>query len=500
MGKRRGGIIVWLSIAWAFVLVACAAGAPAPAAPAQRPNILLIVIDDLNDWVGVMEGHPNALTPSIDRLAQRGTLFTNAHAAAPLCGPTRAAMLTGLRPSTTGIYGHNSLDVILANPHAQRTTLLPTYFKQHGYKTLATGKIFHEGSPPAAFDEVGLARTNFGPRPSERLAYTPPPGSGGTSTDWGPLPDDDEQMPDYRSATWAMEQLGKEHDEPFFLAVGFIRPHVPWLVPQKWFDLHPLDQIARPPYRADDREDLPDTAIRFAELPMMPRMDWMQQEQRWEKSVQAYLACTTFVDHYVGEILDALAASDHADNTIIILVSDHGYHLGEKDIWAKHTLWERSSRVPLIIARPGDDMPRRTHQPANHLDLYPTLVELAGLPANEHNEGRSLVPLLDDPDAEGFIASITTHGYANHAVRTLRWRYIRYADGAEELYDHEADPHEWRNLAADPAYAPILVELRRHLPDIDAPWIPQTRRGSDYNPYLKDLFERTRADREAPTP
>lgn len=460
----------------------------------ERPNILFLVIDDLNDWIGAMEGHPNARTPHIDSLAGRGLLFTNAHAAAPLCGPTRAALLSGLRPSTTGLYGHNNYELIRRNPAVDGQPLLPQYFARHGYKTLATGKIFHEGSPAAAFDEIGEPRTDFGPRAPQRLSYTPPKGSG-TSTDWGPYPDRDEQMPDYRTARWAAGQLGRLHEQPFLLCVGFARPHVPWTVPQKWFDLHPLDQIELPPYRADDLDDLPKTARRFSHLPMMPRMEWMQQEQRWERSVQAYLASTTFVDHCVGMVLAALADGPHAENTVVVLVSDHGYHLGEKGIWAKHTLWERATRVPLIIARPGDTKPRTTHRPANHLDLYPTLIELAGLPQNPRNEGTSLVPLLDDPEAAGYEASLTTHGYGNHAVRTERWRYIRYADGAEELYDHRNDRHERDNLAAGENHQKIIADLRRHLPDSDAPWIPQARRGSHYNDYLNDLFEQTRADR-----
>jgi arylsulfatase A-like enzyme len=462
----------------------------------NRPNILMIAIDDLNDWVGAMNAHPNARTPNIDALAETGTLFTNAHAAAPLCGPTRAAILSGLRPSTTGIYGHNDLDAILENPHIAETTLLPFYFREHGYKLLATGKIFHEGSPLAAFDEVGLEQRDFGPRPARRvrLSYVPPEGTH-TSTDWGVFPETDEEMPDYRSAQWAIEQLGKQHDRPFFLSVGFVRPHVPWYVPQKWFDLHPLEEIVLPLHREDQFDDLPETAKRFSVLPAFPKMEWMREEQRWEKSVQAYLASVSFVDYYIGEILDALAQSPYADNTIVMLWSDHGYHLGQKGIWAKHTLWEESTRIPMIIARPGDNQPRQSHRPVDHLDIYPTLLELANLPPNPSNEGRSLVPLLDDPEAEGFEAALTTHGYGNHAVRTLRWRYIRYEDGAEELYDHFVDPNEWKNLAGRAQYEKIIAELRNHLPDTDAAWDPLSVRGADYNDYFSELLERTRADR-----
>jgi arylsulfatase A-like enzyme len=455
----------------------------------NRPNILMIIVDDLNDWVGYMNAHPQALTPNLDRLADLGTVFTNAHAAAPLCGPTRATILSGLRPSTTGLYGHSNYNTFLSNPHIEEAELLPKYFERHGYKTLSTGKVFHTGSPEALFEVVGTERSDFGPRPSERMAYTPPSGRG-TSTDWGAYPERDELMPDYEYAQWAVAQLQQEHDRPFFLSVGFVRPHVPWFVPKKWFDLHPLDQIVLPLHSEHQFDDLPPTALRFSELPAFPKMDWMLQEKRWEKSVQAYLASSTFVDHYIGVVLDALEASPHADNTIIVFYSDHGYHLGTKGIWAKHTLWEESTRIPMIIRRPGDTSSTRTHKPANHLDIYPTLLELAGLPPRSGNEGLSLVPLLDDPEAEGFHASITTHGFGNHAVRTERWRYIRYEDGSEELYDHWNDPREWTNLAGNSQYARIIEQLAAYLPDKDELWDPRTTAGANYNDFFRDIIER----------
>jgi len=485
----------FLRVPLVLACLAPAVPATAPAGDFTRPNILLILIDDLNDWIGAMDGHPNARTPNLDRLAARGTLFTNAHAAAPLCGPTRAALLSGLRPSTTGVYGHNNLAILRRNSAIMRVPLLPQHFANHGYMTLATGKVFHEGSPPAAFDEVGVAKTNFGPSPKNRLAYTPPGGSG-TITDWGAFPDVDEKMPDHQSAQWAVERLRENHDRPFLLCVGFVRPHVPWTVPQHWFDLHPLEGIVRPPFRDNDLDDVPETARRFAHLPMMPTAEWMKQEQRWEKSIQAYHASVTFVDHQVGVVLDALADGPHAGDTIVVLLSDHGYHLGEKGIWAKHTLWERSTRIPMIIARPGDDAPRRTHRPANHIDVFPTLIDLAGLPPVARHEGKSLVPLLDDPTADGYHASVTTHGYGNHSVRTGRWRYIRYEDGAEELYDHDEDPNEWHNLAPLPQHADTMRELMAQLPETNAPWMQETEAGSHYNEYLRQLFQRTRDNRQ----
>jgi iduronate 2-sulfatase len=453
----------------------------------EKPNILMIVIDDLNDWIGAMNGHPGTITPNMDRLADRGYLFANAHAASPLCGPTRAAVLSGLYPSTTGIYGQNNFGAIKANPVAGNAILLPEYFANHGYLTLATGKIFHEGSPSRAFDVVGQERRDFGPYPPQRFAYTPPDGTN-TSTDWGVWPEQNEDMPDWQNALWTADQLNRKHEKPFFMSVGFVRPHVPFYVPQQWFDMHPLENIILPPYVDGEFEKLPLTAQRFAQNPPMPVMEWMQHEQRWEKSVQGYLASISFVDHCVGMVLDALENSPYAQNTIILLWSDHGYHLGEKGLWSKHTLWERSTRIPMIISFPGQSNAKTINRPVNQMDIYPTLVELAGLQPNTKNEGKSLVPLLSNPDAAGFEASITTHGYGNHSVRTLRWRLIRYADGTEELYDHSIDPLENNNLASDERMEAVKIELRRFLPLSDAPIDQRTR--LDYNEYFLELNEK----------
>jgi len=471
-------------------------GLEAVAKNLKNPNILMIVVDDLNDWVGVMNGHPNTITPNIDRLAENGTLFTNAHAAAPLCGPTRAALLSGLRPSSTGLYGQARYSDLKENPYTSRVTLLPEYFSGHGYITISTGKIFHGRAPEEAFD-ISLEQGTgyFGPFPEERMNWTSPDGHR-TATDWGPYPENDEMMPDHEYAHWTVQQLQKEYDRPFFLSVGFVRPHVPLHVPQKWFDMHPIEGVMLPHHNENQFDDMPETALRFSHQMRMPNMEYMREGNRWKESVQAYLACVTFVDHYIGLVLDALEESPHADNTVVVLFSDHGYHIGEKGIWAKHTLWEESTRIPLIISRPGDSGLKRTHRPVNHIDIYPTLLDLAHLPPNPDNEGQSLVPLLENPEAEGFKASVTTHGFGNHSVRTERWRYIRYEDGSEELYDHWTDPNEWTNLALRSQYIDVIEELRGHLPEVNVPWDANVSRGSHYNQYMRDLFERTRSDRK----
>lgn len=452
---------------------------------ATRPNVLFIAIDDLNDWIGCMGGHPNTLTPNIDALAKQGTLFTNAHCQAPLCGPSRASLMTGLRPSTTGIYGQIKDDFIRqANEATRKNRFLFEYFHQSGYRTMAVGKLFHNHVPEGTVDESGGREKGFGPKPPHRLNWD----RKGTSTDWGPFPDRDEQMPDFRSAQWAIERLHEKHDKPFFLAAGFLRPHVPWHVPQKWFDLHPLDGIQTPPYLPSDYDDLPEIAIRVASVPMMPTTEWAIKNKKWKEVVQAYLACVSFVDHQVGKVLDALRASPYVDNTIIVLWSDHGYHLGEKNRFAKHSLWERATRAPLIISGPHLNKGQSCSKPVGMIDLYPTLLELCGLPANPQNEGHSLLPLLKNPENDWPNAVVTTYGRNNHAVRTEFYRYIHYENGAEELYDHRIDANEWTNLANRPEYRELKERLKKLLPQVNAPWAPVSR--YDINDYFREQRER----------
>jgi arylsulfatase A-like enzyme len=465
----------------AVLLLALAAALPA----AERPNVLFLAVDDLNDWVGCMGGHPDARTPNIDRLASRGTLFSNAHCQAPICGPSRASLMSGLYPSTTGVYGQINDDKLRsASPPMRDVPFLFEYFRGHGYKTMGVGKLFHQHAPEGQLDESGGRERGFGPSPEKHFKWE----AKGTSTDWGAFPERDDQMPDFRSAEWAVERLGQTQDRPFFLAAGFLRPHVPWYVPSKWFDLHPPENLATPPYLATDYDDISELAKRLMAVPMMPTADWAQSSGEWKNIVQAYLASVSFADHYVGEVLKALDASPYADNTIVVLWGDHGYHIGEKNRFAKHSLWEEATHTPLIVSAPGFARGRRTSRAVELIDLYPTLVDLCGLPRNGRNEGRSLRPLLEDPEADWPYAALTTYGYGNHAVRGERYRYIVYEDGSEELYDHEADPNEWRNLAAEPSMAAVKKRLRAHLPKTEAKWSPAAP--YDYNDYLTDAFKR----------
>lgn len=453
---------------------------------AARPNVLFIGIDDLNDYVGCLGGHPNALTPNIDRLASQGTVFTNAHCQAPICGPSRASLFCGLRPSTTGIYGQiRDTGLRDASKVTQEATFLPDYLEQQGYHTAGSGKMFHNGDRAKYFDEYGKG-TNFGPKPKKRFAYDPawfPDRSGSTQTDWGVFPGEDENMPDHDTAEWVIDWLRQRQETtspaPFFLAAGFVRPHVPWYTSQKWFDAHPVDQLSMPAYLADDWDDLPPISIAVNEAPMMPSMKWVNENQMLPAIVQSYLACTTFVDNQVGRVLEALRASPYAETTYIVLWSDHGYHVGEKGRFAKQSLWERSSRVPLIIVGPGLPAGQRCDRPVELLDLYPTLLELLNLPPNAKHEGLSLVPLLLDSAAERSRPAITTYGPGNHAIQDERYRLIVYEDGSRELYDHEQDPHEWHNLIAEgkPGLPAMESRLRGFVPKVNAP----NAKGSSYN-------------------
>nr|WKN37280.1 sulfatase [Tunicatimonas sp. TK19036] len=470
-----------------------------PAQPAskssERPNVLFIAVDDLNDWLGCMEGHPDTKTPNLDRLAARGVLFQNAHCQAPLCGPSRASLMTGLRPSTTGIYGMIDDDKIRDNNEATEDIIfLPEYFQQQGYHTMGIGKLFHQHAPVGILDESGGRAKGFGPVPKERFVWDGDGGEnyGRTSTDWGAYPAEDSLMPDYQSAQWAAERLQRDYEQPFFLAVGFLRPHVPWYVPQPWFDLHASKDLARPPYKADDLEDVPDVALQINDLPMMPSTDWAIESGSWNDMIQAYLACVSFVDYQVGQVLDALDNSQFADNTIIVLWSDHGYRMGEKGTFAKHALWEEATHAPLFMAGPEIPAGKVVNEPVELLSIYPTLLELAGIPHYSRNEGRSLVPLIKDEPTEDEWYAITTFGMNNHSVRTQDERYIRYEDGTEEFYDHTTDPNEWTNVTDQEKYQAKKEALRNYLPSINAPWTQHS--SYNFQPYF--VKQKARSDKE----
>lgn len=431
----------------------------------EKPNILFIAIDDLNDWVTSYQGHPQVQTPNIDRLATKGIRFTSAYCQAPICAPSRNSLLTGVLPSSSGLYFLKPLSIRETETLKDAVTL-PQYFLQHGYKTMAAGKIFH-GNDSLSFPEYGGDFGALGPYPKEKISYP----KSSRNVDWGKVSFPDEEFPDYQIAEWTVKQLSKKHDKPFFLGCGFYRPHVPWYASERWFDLYPLDSVKLPEVLSYDREDISEYAKKLTYSAAAPRHSWIIDHNAWKPSVQAYMACISFVDSCVGRVLDALEASDYAENTLVVLWSDHGYHLGEKLRWAKRSLWEESTKVPLIMAGPDIPYGEVRHQPVGLIDLYPTLVDYGGLPEKEGLEGSSLVQIIRDPEMVREKPVITTFGPDNHALRSQRWRYIQYADGSEELYDHENDPYEWYNLAGKPEYEEIIAMHAQWIPEWSVPMV-----------------------------
>lgn len=431
---------------------------------ADRPNVLFIAIDDQNDWIGCLKGHPQVQTPHIDQLAKRGTLFTNAHCQAPLCNPSRTSLLTSKRPETTGIYG--LAPSFRQVPELKNLVSLPQHFRRNGYKNFTTGKIYHggigRGKQDAEFDVIGPGG-GIGAKPNQKLVKTP---SANPLVDWGTFPHRDEDKGDWQITSWAIQQLEGTHTQPFFLSVGYFLPHVPCYVTQKWYDLYPPESLKLPLVQPRDRDDTP----RFSwylhwSLPE-PRLKFLEENKQWENLVRSYLASTSFVDSQIGRLLESLDRSPHAKNTVIVLWSDHGWHLGEKQITGKNTLWDRGTKVPLIFAGPGVSADARCNRPAELLDIYPTLIDLCGLPQRDDLEGHSLQPQLKDAQAPRTWPAITTHNAGNHGIRTENWRYIRYADGSDELYDMQRDPHEWKNLAAEPQHQAVKTDLQK--------WVPKT--------------------------
>ncbi len=481
--------------------LALAAEAAAATPTAKKPNVLFIAIDDQNDWIGALGGHPLAKTPHMDKLAARGTVMLNAHCQSPLCNPSRTSLMLSLRPTTTGIYGLSPWFRTL--PEWKDRVPLQQHFKAHGYRTLATGKIYHGGAGgpgggaaagkakgknkqgtdtattasaaprPPEFDVVGPAG-GVGVRPEKKLIGPTPMGNN-PLMDWGVFPHKDEDKGDYQVASWTIDQIkNAPKDQPFFLAAGFFLPHVPIYVTQKWADLYPDDDSILPVIKRDDRADTPRFSWNLHWSLPEPRLKWVEETKQWRNLVRSYLAATSFIDAQIGRLMQALDEAGLAENTIVVVWGDHGWHLGEKAITGKNTLWDDGTRVPLIFAGPGVSRGGRSSQPAELLDIYPTLIDLCGLAPRTDLEGLSLLPQLKNAQTKRARPAITSHNQGNHGIRSERWRYIRYADGTEELYDHTADPHEWANLALRPEHAAVLAEHRRWLPNIDRPPAPNS--------------------------
>lgn len=447
-----------------------------PGFSADTPNVLLIILDDENGFAGRTDLAPEPVTPNLDRFAKRGVTFANAQCAAPVCNPSRTAFLSGLRPSTTGIYD-NDQDLVPADHLLRRTTALPIYFREHGYQTAGGGKIFGSSFGSivkhhvwdVTMDEGRNGRTADPKPPKEQLPLS---GLNGKH-DWGAFPESREKMADWQLAGRAAEFLTQPQSKPFFLACGIVKPHTPWYVPKEYFDLFPPATLTIPDLAADENAGLP-TASRS--LPKQLKQEAPLIARRKEV-VGAYLAASRYADDCVGRILAGLEKGPHRDHTIVVILGDNGYQFGEKNTWSKGRLWEGSAHVPLVMAGPGIGQGHTVTRPVSLLDLYPTLLQLAGLPPKPELDGLSLVPLLKNPATPWERPALTTAGFKNHALRSERWRYIRYADGSEELYDHENDPLERTNVAAKPEFASIKEDLQKWLPKQDEPRNPSSAGG-----------------------
>lgn len=423
---------------------------------AERPNVLFIAVDDLNHWVTHLKRNEQAQTPNIDRLASMGTTFTHAYCAVPACEPSRAALMGGRRAWTTGCY-HNGQNWKLAQAAGEG---LSAQFLQAGYSVFGAGKIYHSMTyHPSEWTQY-MDRGKLpldGPRVDKMDGFYREMNHD--------LQDDD--LLDWHVVNYCIEKINASHSQPFFIACGLYKPHLPFAVPRKYYDQFPLESIELPPHQDTDLDDIPPAGVKMAR----PGGDHAHflKTGRWKAAIQSYLATCAYTDMNVGRLLDALQASPHRDNTIIVLWGDHGWSFGEKQHWRKFALWEEPTRTPLIWRVPGVTQPASVCEATVDLmSVYPTLCDLAGIEIPAHVEGVSIRPLLENPDAPWDRPAITTHGRGNHAIRTSRWRYIRYQDGSEELYDELADPYEWTNLAKQPEYAETIKSLARWLPEHEA--------------------------------
>jgi arylsulfatase A-like enzyme len=460
----------------------------------SRPNVLFIAIDDMNDWAGFLDTHPQIQTPHMDSLAAEGVSFTNAHVPAPICGPSRTAIMSGLWPSTSGVYT-NSANYRKDLPDV---ISLPEHFRQNGYYVMGAGKLFHAGLPKIpenAFDEYGEYGSSNAPFAKDDLrneAQNPfntvvldgkefrLPLNGfpvdrtwrsSNTFDWGPVDVPDEMFSDAVTANWAIDRLQQKHEKPFFLAVGFHRPHQPLYNPKRFHDLYPPESVTLPPTTENDLGDVPRAGREYALAPNTSGLHKsVAQYGEWENAVSSYLASISFVDDLVGNIIAGLNDSAYADNTLIVMWSDHGWHLGEKEHWGKATGWFRSTRIPLVVVPPKNGLPagfepdRVSSRLVNLLDLAPTIADATDVPLLQQWEGQSLLPLVNDPGAEWQEQTHTTFGLGNHTISTARWQYIHYFDGSAELYDLENDPNEFTNLAGDPEFAAVIEQLRQYVP------------------------------------
>lgn len=451
-------------------------------AAVTKPNVLFISIDDLNDWIEPLGGHPQAKTPNMNRLAGEAVNFARNYCPSPGCNPSRSAVMTGYHPVTSGMYS-NYQDWRVVMPDA---VTLGEYFRKHGYFSAGAGKIFHYTQvAPKCWDDYYPSIEEpmpdyYSPKPGGTVNMPQFPGMYG-AFDWAPIPLPDDETGDAKSVDWISKQLARKHDKPFFLACGIYRPHLPWYVPQKYFDQFPLDSIELPEVMDGDLDDLGGRALNIASRGGGYHRHVVEAGQ-WKQAVQGYLASIAYADAMLGRLLDALDKSPHADNTIVVLWSDHGWQLGEKQHWRKFALWDNVARCVMMIKVPkgtpalpeGSAAGGKSTRVTSLMDIYPTLVELCGLPPRTDLDGNSLVPLLKDPAIEWKYPALTTYDFGEYSISTERWHYIRYIDDTEELYDHAADPNEWHNLANQEQFTATKARLAKLVPEHPAPLRSET--------------------------
>ncbi len=427
-----------------------------------RPDIVFIIVDDLNDWIGCLNGHPDAKSPNLDALAASGMLFSTAYCNSPQCRPSRTSLNHGVYPFKTGTY----FNAKAPNETNITTPTMQQFFMESGYRVASGGKVFH-GNP----GKVGDALFQ---RPRD-----PKPPEGKDNFNAMRAPNDgyaldvvDKEMGDYKVAQWASQEWRKVTENPLFMSVGFFRPHRPLQVPKSWFDQFPLESIRRPtePDGVDDWADMPEFARRLARThahkPLhngLSDHEYIVANDQWNATIRAYHASVAFVDRQIGRFLESLKKNPRGRETFVMLVSDHGWHLGEKKHWCKGAIWEQTTHIPFIVRGPGIKAGSICTQPVSLIDVYPSLVDLAGFETPDWLDGISIKSQLAAPSTPR-PAAISSYGEANTSIRTEHWRYIRYEDGSEELYDHRVDPDEWTNLANKPEHEETKKRLTQMIP------------------------------------
>lgn len=451
------------------VTIHCEQSHASDGARQDRMNVLFLAVDDLNTW---LLGDANRYTgkvvaPNIQKLADSGVNFVRAYTASPKCSPSRTAILSGVSPWKSGVYQNGV--AIEESPALKQATSLPKLFMASGYYTASSGKIGHGWDTREAWHALMRHSRDPGVPNAPLNGWAKAKNGRATEKDWGPIHLPEEEMQDAKYADFAIEQLRKTHERPFFIACGIFHPHFPWYVPQKYLDMFPLDEIVVPEIKDDDLEDVPE-----AGRALVDGLDErIREHNQVSNAIQGYLASTAFADRQIGRVLEVLADSPYAESTIVVLWSDHGFHLGEKRHWAKGTLWEEGTHSLLMFRVPGMTRAGGTCERFVSLqDIYPTLAELCSIDPPDYMDGRSLVPLLGNPDAEWESTAVTAYDERYLSLRTNGYRYIRYTDGQEELYHCAKDPHEWTNLARNSEYATEIERLRASVPPLSEMSLP----------------------------